>query len=96
MIREKITYPIVKRYKSIFFWRECKFCNREFKRENGFIIQDILPPTSLTTVYYCCPECALTIEQVKEKILEDKRKLKNKNNIIFPNSIISYDIDDND
>lgn len=93
MIREKITYPIVKRYKSLFFWRECKFCNREFKRENGFIIKDVVYPTSLITHYYCCPECALTIEQVKEKILENNAKLKAKNNSIFPNSIMPDDCD---
>lgn len=91
MIREKITYPIVKRYKSIFFWRECMFCNREFKREYGFIIKDLVGSTSLITHYYCCPECALTTEQVKEKIIENKSKLKARNNFIFPNSIMSCD-----
>ena len=46
MIRERKSYPIVKRYKSFLFWRECIFCNREFKRENGFIIEDIINKNS--------------------------------------------------
>lgn len=92
MIREKKTYPFVKRYKSLFFWRECRFCNNEFKNENGFIIEEIFRLTS--TYSYCCPYCALTIDDVKEKVKNDKKT----NSLYstysyFPNSIDSYEDD---
>ena len=40
MKREKKSYPLIEEYKSIFHWRECRFCNREFKKEYGFIIKE--------------------------------------------------------
>lgn len=92
MIREKKNYPIVKRYKSFLFWRECIFCNREFKRENGFIIEDLIGIKSLTTYLYCCPECALSSEEVKIKFKEKKPNHKSSNSYsYFPNSIMGED-----
>ncbi|WP_300696838.1 hypothetical protein [uncultured Clostridium sp.] len=93
MIRERKSYPIVKRYKSLLFWRECIFCNREFKRENGFIIEDLISINSLTTYSYCCPECAISSEEVKIKLKEKQTNNKFSNPYsYFPNSIMDeYD-----
>lgn len=92
MIREKKSYPIVKRYKSFFFWRECIFCNREFKRENGFIIESLPNRNSLIRYSYCCPECASSSEEVKIKLKEKKSNHKLPNAYsYFPNSIMDSD-----
>lgn len=90
MIREKKTYPFIKKYKSIFFWRECRFCNNEFKNEKGFIIEELLG--SYTKYTYCCPYCALTEEEVKSKVLSDKTSSISKlSQYYFPNSIDDFD-----
>ena len=90
MIREKKTYPFIKEYKSIFFWRECRFCNNEFKNEKGFIIEEIF--SSYTKYTYCCPYCALKKEQVKSKILSDKTSPISKlSQAYYPNSINGND-----
>lgn len=92
MIREKKSHPIVKRYRSFLFWRECIFCNREFKRKNGFIIEDLIGRNSLTTYSYYCPECALSSEEVKRKLKEKKPNYKFSNSYsYFPNSIMDED-----
>lgn len=39
-IKRENSYPIVKQIKP-FFWRECRFCGREFKREKGYEIEDL-------------------------------------------------------
>ncbi|AAK79193.1 hypothetical protein BJV85_002777 [Clostridium acetobutylicum] len=34
------TYPNIKIIKP-FFWKECRFCHKEFKKEQGFEIEDL-------------------------------------------------------
>lgn len=76
MKREGITFPIIKTIKPIF-WRECRFCNREFKREKGFKIIDIKScygsGEDPLYVSYCCNECGNNEIEVEELI--KKRKL---------------------
>lgn len=36
MKRNKIQYPIIKKYWPIILWYECRFCKQEFRREQGF------------------------------------------------------------
>lgn len=79
MKREKITYPIVKKVYMWLFWSECRFCNREFKREHGFVIDDkkICYGSGSSPYYtsYCCNECAKDIKEVKELIKKEKETL---------------------
>ena len=41
MKRDKVTYPIIEPIYPIVFWRECRFCGKEFKREHGYKIIDM-------------------------------------------------------
>lgn len=68
MQRDKVSYPIVKKYRPFLFWEECRFCNKEFKKENGFIIRDF--KVNRQCITYCCSKCAKSIEEVKKKIDE--------------------------
>lgn len=75
MIREKETYPIVKEFKS-WFWRECRFCGKEYKKETMYKIEDEKacrasnsPPTYIS---YCCNHCADNKDMVKELIKQTK------------------------
>ena len=77
MIREKTSndYPKVRRIKP-FFWKECKFCGLEFKREYGYEIEDYKscrasnsPPTYIS---YCCSHCANNEDKVKELVRQTK------------------------
>ncbi|EJO5349047.1 hypothetical protein NRP93_003199 [Clostridium botulinum] len=71
MKRQKIKYPFIKSFKP-FFWKECKFCSKEFRRENGFIIKDYTKVNPYLYDSYCCNECCETIEDVQKKIQEDE------------------------
>jgi hypothetical protein len=73
MKRNKITYPIVKEIKP-FFWKECRFCGKEFKRELGFEILDYTAVNPSLYYSYCCNECGDSIETVKK--LVDGTKLR--------------------
>lgn len=73
MIRNKTSndYPKVKRIKSLF-WKECRFCNLEFKREYGYEIEDYKQCRAVSDypyeTYYCCSNCADSEDKVKELI----------------------------
>ncbi|MBS4534993.1 hypothetical protein GOQ29_05095 [Clostridium sp. D2Q-14] len=67
MKRNKQSYPKVKIIKP-FFWKECRFCKREFKREKGYLIEDFTKINPRLYFSYCCNECASSIEEVKEAI----------------------------
>ncbi|OSA89069.1 UNVERIFIED_ORG: hypothetical protein B2H98_14000 [Clostridium botulinum] len=74
MQREKKdnSYPRVKKYYSILLWKECRFCKKEFKRENGYKIIN-LKKCKRSDEYplytsYCCSKCANSIEEVKTKL----------------------------
>ncbi|WP_079490910.1 hypothetical protein [Maledivibacter halophilus] len=64
--REKL-YPIIKRIKP-FFWKECRFCNREFKREIGYEIEDMTVVNPRVFWSYCCNECAKSIDDVAKLV----------------------------
>lgn len=81
MQRDKVSYPIVKKYRPFLFWEECRFCNKEFKKENGFIIRDF--KVNRQCITYCCSKCAKSIEEVKKKI-DDEDKVKKILNIKPP------------
>ncbi|CAG9714074.1 hypothetical protein [Clostridium neonatale] len=87
MQREKITYPIVKKYRPFLFWEECRFCHKEFRKENGFVIKDIKKCRAINEypIYtsYCCSKCANSIEEVKLKI-DDEDIVKKMRNIKPP------------
>ena len=71
MKRDKPTYPQIKSIKP-FFWKVCRFCDREFKRENGYEIIDytVVNPQLFTS--FCCNECAKSIEEVGNLIMKSK------------------------
>ena len=77
MKRNKLQYPIIKKYKSFFFWEECIFCKQEFRREQGFEILDkkFCHASNESPLYYsyCCSSCCTSIEEVKNK-LDDIKK----------------------
>ena len=63
MKKEKISYPQIKASKP-FFWKECRFCGKEFKREKGYSIWDYTRVNAYLYSSYCCSECAENIEGV--------------------------------
>lgn len=71
MKRDKLTYPRIKTIKP-FFWRECRFCGREFKREIGYKIEDYTIINAHLYLSYCCNNCAKNIEDVKELVKKSK------------------------
>lgn len=76
MKRDKVTYPIIEPIHPILFWRECRFCGKEFKREHGYKIID-MKACRASGEYpfydsYCCSECGKSEEDVKEKVNEEK------------------------
>lgn len=73
-------YPKVKIIHPRFFWKECRFCNKEFKKEDGFEIID-LKACRASGEYplftsYCCNKCANSIEEVKDKIEKSSLEYK--------------------
>lgn len=76
MKRDKATYPIIESIYPILFWRECRFCGKEFKREHGYKIIDIKAcrASGEYPLYnsYCCSECGKSEEDVKEKVNKEK------------------------
>lgn len=96
MKREKKSYPLVEKYKSIFHWRECRFCNKEFKKEYGFIIKEKIKEYIIKT--YCCNDCAESIDEVKVKLKEQDKKAQ-KDSILYTKYMdedFDDDIDDGD
>jgi len=70
MIREKIVYPTVKKIKP-FFWKTCRFCDREFKRE-GYEIEDYTQVNRHLYLSYSCDECGKSKENIKALISKTK------------------------
>ncbi|MBO0537931.1 hypothetical protein EXQ27_04280 [Clostridium botulinum] len=75
MKREKIKYPLIKHFMPLL-WKECRFCGREFKIENGFIIKDYTRVNPRLYNSYCCNDCCKTIEDVKKKIQDNEMNFK--------------------
>ena len=67
MMRDKQTYPKVKAIKP-FFWTECRFCGKEFKREKGFRIEDYTQVNARLYYSFCCSKCGKDIESVKRLV----------------------------
>lgn len=70
MIREKTKHPNIRTIKP-FFWKECRFCHREFRKEKGFAIKGITI-NGYTSENYCCGDCCKDINEVAEKIANIK------------------------
>ena len=68
MKRQKKTYPLIKQIKPIL-WKECRFCGKEFRWENGFRIEDYTKINASLYWSYCCSECCNDMESVKDKIM---------------------------
>lgn len=73
MKRDKERFPVVRKYEPLLFWKPCKFCNKEFLREEGFIIQDLSLDRESVHTTYCCNDCASSISEVKD-LLEQERQ----------------------
>lgn len=71
MKRDKLTYPRIEPIKP-FFWRECRFCGREFKREIGYKIEDYTIINPHLYFSYCCNACAGNIDHVKDLVKKSK------------------------
>jgi len=71
MLKDKIIYPQVKMIKP-FFWKECRFCGKEFKREKGFSIWDYTRVNAYLYTSYCCSKCAKDIESVEMLVKKSK------------------------
>jgi hypothetical protein len=70
------TLPYVYKHYSLFFWKKCRCCNKEFKREHGFRILDGPIYNTQLKESYVCGECANSIESVKEIINKQNQTLK--------------------
>jgi hypothetical protein len=72
MKREKrYYYPKVKKIYPIIFWRECKKCGKEFKRETGFSIVDIFANDELR-INFLCGDCAVDFDGAYEIAINEK------------------------
>lgn len=71
MKRNKFVYPKVKQIKP-FFWKECRFCGREFKREIGYEIEDYTAVNAHLYWSYCCNECAQSVDEVVKLVNSEK------------------------
>jgi hypothetical protein len=72
--REQITYPIVKSFKPIL-WRKCRFCKLEFRKENGYKIEELVAVNANThphVISYSCGTCCKDINEVREKTIEER------------------------
>lgn len=76
MKRNRISLPYIKKIKPLVFWRECRFCRKEFKKEFGFKIIDKKACFGIgeNRVFesYCCSECAKDANEVK-KLIEERK-----------------------
>lgn len=70
MKRNKIEYPIIKKWWPKLFWEECRFCKQEFRREKGFKIIDFTKVNRQLYTSYCCNNCADSEEEVRQRIHE--------------------------
>ena len=96
MKREKKSYPFIEKYKPIFHWRECRFCNKEFKKEYGFIIKENIKEYIIKS--YCCNDCAKDIEEVEIKLKEQNKKTQ-KDSVLYTRYMdedFDSDTDDSD
>lgn len=67
MKRSKIIYPVIREIKPIF-WKECRFCDREFRKEIGYQILDYTAVNPQLYYSYCCNECGENIHDVKRLV----------------------------
>lgn len=67
MKREKEQRPIIKPFNPKLFWHECRFCGVEFRREQGFIIHEVV-------CSYCCSECANSVDGVRDMMRNEYKK----------------------
>ena len=72
----EISYPKIRKFKALFFWYECRFCNKEFRKQINFEIIDKKPnygiPESSLQYTYCCKNCAKTEQEVLDLINNQK------------------------
>ena len=75
MIREKESFPKVRIIKP-WFWKECRFCGKEYKKEVIYEIEDykscMSSNSSPTYISYCCSHCANSEDNVKELIKQSE------------------------
>lgn len=67
MKKEKVTYPVIRKIKPLF-WKECRFCGDSFRREEGYEILESTKNTAHLFYSYCCNECADSVEKVKKLV----------------------------
>lgn len=66
-------YPIVKPIKPFFFWKECRFCGKEFKRELGYEIEDLTTMIPRRVFWsYCCNTCGKSKDDVVKLVKDTK------------------------
>lgn len=76
----------IKEIYPLLFWKRCKYCNEEFKLENGYEITRKYIGFRNQRNYtwkYCCSNCANTKEDVVTKFSKPKEKIVYKNKIIL-------------
>lgn len=79
MKRYKEAFPKIKRIYPLLFWKECRFCGKEFRRENGFEIVNlnvtqIINIPEQYNISYCCSECCNDENEVVKRIKKEKKK----------------------
>ena len=69
MKREAQKPPYIYRFKPLM-WHQCKFCQQEFKRENGWKIIGYPVINGVYSETYCCESCGKTLNDVKAKLAQ--------------------------
>lgn len=68
-MRRKIKEPpYVFSYFSLFFWRECKHCRLEFRREKGWRIYGYPIVGHKGSEFFVCAKCAKTQDEARRII----------------------------
>lgn len=72
MFREKPTYPNVVEVKKSIFWKNCRFCNADFKKEKYYKINEIFSNGCVMSTY-ACNRCFGSVSEVTNKLTECKK-----------------------
>jgi len=61
--------PYIYHHKTLLFWHKCRFCGKEFRRENGWRILDYPIINGIYSQSYCCESCGGNKKEVLNKII---------------------------
>lgn len=67
MFRKKITYPYVREIKSSILWKDCGYCEIQFRKEKYYEITKQYVDGTFGT-HYGCNHCFSSVNEVEAKL----------------------------